>query len=161
MGLQTGFKLFMTTSVLHIGIAVALSDSLDTLKKGSYKKKIIILQLQLMFHLITTKKVIHTLLENASLLSRFRQWNIMSTAILDEEVSSACTVIVPRARGACPEPLWRFNVKLWLNFMTICKRANRCKINIKGIHLYLLLFFICTYLEKLYAATRLCIRSCN
>jgi hypothetical protein len=39
MGLQTGFKLFITTSVLHIGIAAEFSDSLDTLKKGSYTKE--------------------------------------------------------------------------------------------------------------------------
>jgi hypothetical protein len=68
------------------------------------------------------KKVIHTLKENVSLLSRFRQWNVISTAILEEEVSSACTVNV--LRRACPEPLRRFNVMLWLNFVTICKKKK-------------------------------------
>jgi hypothetical protein len=100
------------------------------------------------FHLITTKRVIHTLKENVSLFSRFWQWNVISTAILDEEVSSACTVIV--LRRACPEPLRRFNVRLWLNFVTICKKSKSVQANIKRMHPCLSLLYLHLFRKNIY-----------
>jgi hypothetical protein len=39
IGLQTGFKLFITTSVLQIGMGPAVSTSFEILKKGSCVNK--------------------------------------------------------------------------------------------------------------------------
>jgi hypothetical protein len=56
------------------------------------------------------------------LFSKFKQCSVISTAILEDSLSSACTVIVPGR--LCPEAVQRFNVKLWSIFVTICRRRT-------------------------------------
>lgn len=69
---------------------------------------------------------IHTLLENRSLLSKYEQRNIISTALLEVTNSSAWIVSTPKfLKLVCPLLLWRFRVKLRLCFVTICHVKER------------------------------------